>query len=114
MPSIHLDVIAPTTLAQVTGGMQPRVNRVDRNPFVPWLGRHYLTLSQSCQPLRLVEGSRCLTDGLVALIIGPFPLEPNSNSWAGCLRPFVNGLHTVSLDGGLPHAVQGKRYCTTS
>ena len=114
MPSIHLDAASPTALAQVTGGMQPQVNRVDRNPFVPWLGRHYLTLSQSCQPLRLVEGSRCLTDGLVALIIGPFPLEPNSNSWAGCLRPFVNGLHTVSLEVSLPHAVQGKRYCTTS
>ena len=114
MPPIHLDAVSPTTLAQVTGGMQPQVNRVDRNPFVPWLGRHYLTLSQSCQPLRLVEGSRCLTDGLVALIIGPFPLEPSSNAWAGCLRPVVNGLHTVSLEVSLPHAVQGKRYCTTS
>lgn len=114
MPPIHLDAASPTALAQVTVGMQPQVNRVDGNPFVPWLGRHYLTLSQSCQPLRLVEGSRCLTDGSVALIIGPFPLEPSSNTWAGCLRPFVNGLHTVSLEDGLPHAVQGKRYCTTS
>ena len=81
---------------------------------MPWLGRHYLTQSQARQPLHLVEGSRCLINGSVAFILGPFPLGPSSNTWAGCLRPLVSGLRTVALEVRLPHAAQGKRYCTTS
>jgi hypothetical protein len=52
MPSIHLDIVSPTTLTEVTEGMQPWVNKAVGSLFASWLGRRYLLLSLPCQPFR--------------------------------------------------------------
>jgi hypothetical protein len=91
MPSIHLDIVSPTTLTEVTEGMQPWVNKAVGSLFTSWLGRRYLLLSLPYQPFRQVGGSRCLVNGSVALIIGPLPLEPSGRLGLSAFGPLSAG-----------------------